>query len=133
MFLGKLNKDEQTIFMQLSNIIIKSDLEITGAEEKLFFEYESEMGKSFNGYLEKEFNLKDVLSLTEKYNEKAKKVIFFELLGLALCDGNFDNLEQNVIEKIRTSFSISVESQKDMIATIGKLMKLYTEISEYFE
>ena len=133
MLLGKLNKDEQTIFMQLSNIIIKSDLEITGAEEKLFSEYESEMGKPFNGYLEKEFNLIDVLSLTEKYNEKVKKVIFFELLGLALCDGNFVNSEKNVIDKIRTSFGISMESQKDMIITIDKLMKLYKEISEYFE
>jgi uncharacterized tellurite resistance protein B-like protein len=133
MFLGKLSQDEQTAFMKLASIIVKSDLNITESEEKLFSEYESEMGRTFGDLIKQDFNLDEVLTSTENIDVIKKRIIFFELLGLALCDNSFEDMEQKVIEKIRVKLDINIEMQNAMLSTINKLMKAYVEIGEYFE
>ena len=76
-------------------------------------------------------NLKKVLDSTPEMSAEAKKIIYFELMGLSLCDGSHRS-EEAILDDLAERFAISKEQSKCMGDVIIELYKVYKKITDVF-
>lgn len=104
MFLKELNKDEANAFLNLVSIFARIDNEFAKEEKALLDEYKEELG-----LVDSEINemvYEDIIESLKSSSDRAKRIIYFELLGLALVDGEYEEEEVDFLEKIAAEFSI---------------------------
>lgn len=104
MFLKELNKDEANAFFNLVSIFARIDNEFAKEEKVLLDEYKEELG-----LVDSEINemvYEDIIESLKSSSDRAKRIIYFELLGLALVDGEYEEEEVDFLEKIAAEFSI---------------------------
>lgn len=121
MYLGLLSKNEKELFLGLAHYVSISD-DIIGAEEK-------EMLKAYciemNLPLDYEKPSKPINRIIEEISsvcsDKSKKIIVFELIGLAYSDKNYDETEKQLIINIVESFSLD----KNYLQKCEEIVKEY--------
>lgn len=104
MFLKELNKDEANAFFNLVSIFARIDNEFAKEEKVLLDEYKEELG-----LVDSEINemvYEDIIESLKSSSDRAKRIIYFELVGLALVDGEYEEEEVDFLEKIAAEFSI---------------------------
>ena len=130
MYLKLLNDQEKKAFLELACDLSAVDGNFEQAESLMISEYCNEMDISFeecstNG---------DITVLLNKLNEtldgKSKKIILFELLGLALCDNMFDNKERDFIYSIAENFGIDKNIVNAFEDVISKYIKIQHDIDD---
>jgi len=105
MFLNELKKDEGIAFLDLVKELANVDETFSKEEIQLY-----------NDYLE-ELNLKDEKNLNIGFEQSVKKlkyassrnkeIIYFELIGLALIDGEYEEKEVSFLEKLGKELGIT--------------------------
>lgn len=105
MFLKELNKDESTCFLNLVSIFAKVDNKFAKEEKVLVEEYREELGIYSEEIRTMEYD--EIINILKKSSDKAKKIIYFELVGLALVDGEYEDEEVDFLEKIADEFNIT--------------------------
>ena len=102
MFLKELNKEEAICFLNLVSIFAKVDNKFAKEEKVLVDEYKEELGISDEEIKVMEYD--DVIKILHESSDKSKRIIYFELVGLALVDGEYENEEVDFLEKIAEEF-----------------------------
>lgn len=104
MFLNELNKNEGIAFMQLVENLANADNTFAKEEKNLYYDYleelkikESEIPKT---------DLNSVYEALKNSSERSKNIVYFELIGLALIDGEYDDEEVNLLEEIGENLDI---------------------------
>ena len=105
MFLKELNKEESICFLNLVSIFTKVDNNFAKEEKVLVDEYKEELGMSTEEIEIIEY--KDIIKRLNAASDKSKLIIYFELVGLALVDGDYEDEEVDFLEKIASEFKIS--------------------------
>lgn len=105
MFLKELNKDESMCFLNLVSIFAKVDNKFAKEEKVLVDEYREELGIYSEEIKTMEYD--EIIKILKKSSDKAKKIIYFELVGLALVDGEYEDEEVDFLEKISAEFNIT--------------------------
>lgn len=132
MFLEKLNEKEKDIFIELAVCISQADSILSNEEKKLFEDYGHELGKTLDIDFSKERDVGAILSECKDISDYNKKIICFELLGLALCD-ELDENEEILIEKIVAAFDITEKDIDFMKEIIKELFGVYKKIAVLFQ
>lgn len=105
MFLKEFNKEEAKAFINLVNQFANIDDNFVKEEEKLIKEYKNELN------IEEDYDLvltyDDVISILRRSPERIKKIVYFELVGLALIDGNYEDIEVDFLDKIAIDLDIN--------------------------
>lgn len=104
MFLKELNKDEANAFLNLVSIFARIDNEFAKEEKALLDEYKEELGLVDSGI--KEMVYEDIIESLKASTDRARRIIYFELVGLALVDGEYEEEEVDFLEKIAAEFNI---------------------------
>jgi hypothetical protein len=104
MFLDELNKNEGIAFMQLVKALANSDEVFAKEEKNLYDDYLKELNIKENEILDK--NLSDIYENLKNSFERNKNIIYFELIGLALIDGEYDEKEVELLEEIGRNLNI---------------------------
>lgn len=113
MFLNELNNQEATAFLNLVESFAKVDTVFAKEEEDLIKDYVKELGLNTS-----EIPSLSVEAATNKLNEGAariKNIVFFELVGLALIDGEFEEAEIKFLDDLADKFNISKEKFNSFI------------------
>ena len=63
-------------------------------------------------------------------NQKIKRIVVFELLGMAYADGSFDEIERKLIVSIANHFAIEKEILHELEDYVVKLNKVSSEVLE---
>ncbi|WP_238915188.1 hypothetical protein [Clostridium sp. YIM B02555] len=105
MFLNELNKNEGIAFMQLVRYLANSDNTFAKEEKNLYEDYLKELGIS-EGEI-KELDLNEVYTTLNNSTQRNKNIVYFELIGLALIDGEYQESEVEVLEEIGGKLDIS--------------------------
>lgn len=105
MFLKEFNKDESKAFINLVNQFATVDNKFVKEEEKLIKEYKSELNLEEEGDLVLDYD--EVISILRRSSERIKKIVYFELVGLALIDGNYEDIEVDFLDKIAIDLDIN--------------------------
>ena len=105
MFLKELNKEESICFLNLVSIFTKVDNKFAKEEKVLVHEYKEELGINSEEIQTMEYD--DIIKKLNNSSDKSKLIIYFELVGLALVDGDYENEEVDFLEKISKDLNIS--------------------------
>ena len=98
MFLNELSKNEGISFMQLVKGLANSDNIFAKEEKNLYNDYLDELNIKESEITE--INLNSVYETLKSSSERSKNIIYFELIGLALIDGKYDEKEVDLLEEI---------------------------------
>ncbi|MGG7096270.1 hypothetical protein [Clostridium sardiniense] len=105
MFLKELNNEEAVAFVNLLDQFANVDNVVAREEKRLIEGYVKELG------LEKDkvgiLSYDDIVAVLKKSKERIKRIIYFELIGLALVDGNYGDLEVDYLDKIAVDLDIN--------------------------
>ncbi|AQM60678.1 hypothetical protein [Clostridium baratii] len=124
MFLKEFNKEEAKAFINLVNQFANIDDNFVKEEEKLIKEYKNELN------LEEDYELilayDEVISILRRSSERIKKIVYFELVGLALIDGNYEDIEVDFLDKI----AIDLDINRSIKIEFANFFYNFKEISE---
>lgn len=124
MFLKEFNKEESKAFINLVNQFANVDDNLVKEEEKLIKEYKKELN------IEEDYDLvlayDDVISILRRSSERIKKIVYFELVGLALIDGNYEDIEVDFLDKI----AIDLDINRSMKIEFANFFYNFKEVSE---
>lgn len=104
MFLNELNKEQGKAFIDLVNQFAYVDEVLAKEEKRLISEYlkELELDESDIG----QFEYDDLINVLRNSTTRIKSIIYFELVGLALVDGNYGDKEIDFLDKIAYDLDI---------------------------
>ena len=98
MFLNELSKNEGIAFMQLVKGLANSDNTFAKEEKNLYTDYLVELTIKEDEI--PDANINSIYENLKNSSERNKNIIYFELIGLALIDGEYDEKEVEFLEEI---------------------------------
>lgn len=113
MFLNELNKKESIAFINLVELLAKSDNLFAKNEKSLINDYIVELSLKDEEIPDLSFD--KVIEHFKNSTSRIKNIVYLELTGLALIDGSFDKEEIKFLNAIAGQFNISKEKQQDFI------------------
>ncbi|MCR4944819.1 MAG: TerB family tellurite resistance protein [Clostridium sp.] len=105
MFLEELNKSESVAFVNLIKELAMVDKVFAREEKKLIKEYKEELKLSDDEI--KEMDMNEIVSELQSSSKRIKLIIYFELVGLSLADGKYDEREIDFLDEIAEKFDVS--------------------------
>ena len=105
MYLALLEDNEKELFLGLAYNLAAVDGDYSDAERAIIAGYCQEMFMDFD----ENTMIKPIEMIIEELGgstERAKKIVIFESIGLAMSDGNYDNLERNIVAQMCDAFGI---------------------------
>ena len=109
MFLKELSHKEAIAFTNLLNQFASIDNIINQKEKRLIRDYTTELGLS-DKKIDK-MTYEQIICELRNSKERIKRIIYFELIGLALVDGNYGDVEIDYLDKVAIDLDIN-RSQK---------------------
>lgn len=131
MLLNQLSESGKVLFFKFATKIINADGEFSDDEKRMIESYKEEIQKDINIEDFKNEILDDCIEQIGKLDNNEKKIVFFELLGLAVCDSFFSKEENDVIDKLRNALHIDMQMQEEMISSIKTLAETYKKINTF--
>lgn len=105
MYLALLDDKEKKLFLGLAYDLAAADGDYSDAERATIDGYCQEMFMDFdeNTMIKP---IETIIEGLECSTNQAKKIVVFELIGLAMADGNYDISERNIVAKMVDAFGI---------------------------
>lgn len=104
MFLNELNENEAVAFVNVVLEFANADNTFAKEEKEVLEEYLEEL-KLTKAQIGK-ISFKESLDILIKSQTRIKNIVYFELLGLALVDGEYEESEVDFLDNIANEFGI---------------------------
>ncbi len=104
MLLKELNKEQLKYFMKIINEFVTVDSNLAKEEEELIERYLKKLEISREDI--SKISTEEAMNYLCSAEIKIKKIVYFELLGIALIDGEYETSEVDYLEDIATKFEI---------------------------
>lgn len=105
MLLFELNKEESRAFMRLVSEFVTVDNKINKEEKSVIEKYLNKL--NMNKEEINEISHTEAIEILDKSEDKIKNMVYFELLGVALIDGDYETSEVDYLEEVADKFNIS--------------------------
>ena len=105
MLLFELNKEESRAFMRLVSEFETVDKKINKEEKSVIEKYLNKL--NMNKEEINEISHTEAIEILDKSEDKIKNMVYFELLGVALIDGDYETSEVDYLEEVADKFNIS--------------------------
>lgn len=105
MFLNELNSTEAMAFINLVSEFANIDDEFAKEEKELIRDYAHELGISEDNLVLK--SLEEAINELKKSSNRTQSIVYFELVGLALVDGEYQEKEVDFLDNIAKEFNIN--------------------------
>lgn len=129
MFLNQLNQREKEAFISLSIHAGKANGVLEENEIVMVREYCQEMELPM--YDDKDIApLSDVYGVFKSSDERIKKIVLLEVLGLIYADGNYDEDEKSFVTNFAEAISLSEQTVEDLTIAIKDYLNVLKRISE---
>ena len=104
MFLNEMNKNEAIAFINLVRELVKVDNDFAKEEKRLVEEYMEELQLKDSEV--NNLNYDEIMDVLKVSSSRIKSIVYFELVGLSLIDGNYDEKENDFLEKVGKDLNI---------------------------
>ena len=122
MYLSKLDLNEKKNFINLAALVAEANGIVEESEQFMLDMYCAEMQMEEDVECDKEFDA--VIAELKNSAQDIKNIIVFELIGLCLTDGDYDNDERENIKKIADELGVAA----DKLAIFEKDLSLYADL-----
>ncbi|CAB1246806.1 hypothetical protein ACFHWD_12700 [Clostridium sp. MT-14] len=113
MFINEFNKRESIIFINLVQALANADEVFAHSEQILIDDYIKEL--SLNNETIEKLTYESAIEELASSTDRIKNILYFELLGLALADGSYDEKEIKFLDNIAYKLNIDNAKQQDFI------------------
>lgn len=130
MYLPLFNEEQKKLFLELAFHMVMADGVFSDEERNVMDCYYSEMKcKPLDDKSIRELNpvFNDIKA---KFGEKEKKILVFEMLGLALADGDYAKEEKKIMEDLLKHLDISPDFEDKCKAVLGEYFNLQNKINK---
>ena len=130
MYLMNLSEKVKKTFLELAYLIAVTDNCISEEEKIVLEAYKSELQIDYDFQtINTNLNLETVLrSLCQDANETEKKIIVFEIIGLAMTDSLYDDEEKKTVIQINEAFRLDDAYPAKCETMISRYIELQTQI-----
>lgn len=123
MFLHELNKDESIAFINLVKEFANIDEIFANEEKNLIDDYIKELSlEACNVY---KLTLEEIEKSLRGSSDRVKKIIYFELVGLALVDGEYEHKEKVFLNNLAYSFNIGLARRLEFMDFFRHVKSIY--------
>lgn len=129
MFLSMLNNEEKKLFAELAVTLSSIDGDYSDIERIMVESYCKEMDIKYICSEMPNFE-QIILRINCIANEKEKKIILFESIGLVLVDGIYDETEKHAISRMEKEFGISHHFTEECISMISEYLKFQEKLNK---
>lgn len=105
MFLNELSKQESIAFVNLVSEFANVDNTFAKEEKEVLKGYLEELMLDENSI--GKVNSTEAIKTLHESTQRVKNIVYFELIGLALVDGEYEENEVNFLDNIANEFGIS--------------------------
>ena len=130
MFLAELLENEKKLFWELANELVFVDGQIEDGEIEMMEAYRKELGDESYLIEKPSCTIGKIPASKNVLEEKKKKIIYFELLGLAYADKEYVDSEKIMLHDLKKEFHISDADEKDMQEIIEKITDSYLKLGK---
>lgn len=103
MLLKELNEKEAQGFLKLATEFINVDGNIDVEEKQIIDKYSKELSTII---AVDSMNIEEAKEVLREASQRIKNIVYFELLGLAIVDGEYENTEIDFLEDLSKDFDI---------------------------
>jgi len=106
MFLNVLSEENKKIFIDLAIVVACADDSFDPEEKDLIEAYKQEMGIEYY-HPEVRTEINSIISnIVLSCTEKEKRIVVFEIIGLAKSDKIYDSREKELVNRIATAIGV---------------------------
>lgn len=105
MFLKEFNKGEAIAFMNLVKLFSEVDKDVAREEKRLIKDYLKELDLKEDEITDLSYD--ELMKVLKVMTERQKKIVYFELVGLALVDGKYGDDEVDFLDKVAIDLDIN--------------------------
>lgn len=129
MYLNILNEEQKSLFLQLVYCAALSNGDYAEEQKQMMNSYCMETGMAFDETNAETNPEKIIVRICQISNAREKKIIAFEILGLILCDYEYDEEEQKFMNNLQGVFELSQEFMDKCVSLINDYLELQKEIN----
>ena len=131
MLLDQLTPEEKKAFWNIANLLASSDGS-SREEESILEQYNEEMGTGFEYPAADEIDLKKELDTLRGSSAKERKIVYFELFGVAYADTAFDDREKQILDKVCLALSLTDDVRKILEESVRTIFDTYRKLGVIF-
>ena len=130
MYLNLLKDNEKELFLEMAYYLAAADGNYSDSEKLMMKEYCKEMQvEILHGTIKR--TVEEILDeINNKSDEKTKRIFIFELVGLTLVDGCYDESEKEFISKMANKFSVNGQLTGKIENTLREYIMLQDEMNK---
>lgn len=109
MYLSLLKEEQKRVFLELAYEIAFLDNDLSEEERIMIESYCNEMQMEVPPFIRARSMTEFIETIKEGWGEREKKIILFEIIGLAMIDSNYDEEERKSIISMTEIFGLTDE------------------------
>lgn len=129
MYLSILTREEKRMFLGLAYDLAASDGDYSAEEQATIQGYCYEMQMEFDEKTMVRPIDEIINGFTQKSNLKTKKIVVFEVIGLAMADNNYDDNERAIISDMENKFGLDKSYGEECEKVIGEYISFQNRIN----
>ena len=132
MLLDELTMEEKKAFWNIANVLASVDGRVM-EEESILNQYNDEMGVNFAFIDASLVDVKKEIESIKSSSLRRRKIVYFELFGVAYADTEFDDKEKAVLDEVSQGLGISSEDKAVLEQSVRTIYDTYRKIGEVLE
>ena len=130
MYLALLNSDEKEMFLGLAYNLATVDGDYSDEEKNVIIGYCQEMQCEFDEKTMIKPNEHILNKINAISDKRAKKIVIFELIGLAMADGKYDDNERELLKKLAEGFNIELSFLKKCENELDRYIEFQVQLNK---
>ena len=130
MFLAFLNKEQKELFRDMCIFMAASDDDFADSEKKLLRDYCTEMNIEYSENTITSTYDEAIKKIAEISNEKERRAIGFELMGMVMADRVYEPEEREYVVKYSNSSGISMDDFDKMVDLVNEIYDMNEKIKQ---
>ena len=131
MLLDELTPEEKKAFWNIANVLASADGRAL-EEESILEQYNEEMGTGFEYPDASQIDIKNELESIRASSSKNRKIVYFELYGVAYADTSFDDREKKILDEVCLALSITDDVREILESSVKTIFDTYRKLGDVF-
>ena len=129
MLLDELSSEEKKAFWSIANLIAAADGSVS-EEESILKQYKEEMGVDYDFIDPSTVDIELELNGLRDISLRKRKIVYFELFGVAYADTDLDEKETSLLDLISTVLGINNDVKSELENTIKSIFDSYKKLGD---
>lgn len=132
MLLDELSMEEKKAFWNIANVLASVDGRVM-EEESILNQYNGEMGVNFAFIDASLVDIDKEIESISSSSLRSRKIVYFELFGVAYADTEFDDKEKAILDKVSHGLGISDDIREVLEKSVATIYDTYRKLGEVLD